>query len=237
MTPRAGPWTGSSVTRSPTGPCSVAVLAHDGDARGAHLGGDRGDAGMLGAGEQQDVGEEVVEPPAVAAEHVDAARPSARAASRASSRSVASLAAGWRSIRGARGRRPWPAPPATTESKSPTARSIAQARAPARGRRRSRPRSRVRRPGRSGEVGGLDGVAAGDHHHHVARARRCHRDDSLRRHYPVQVPGSVAVPSPAGHPLSPAPRAPLRAPRQGSGQRTAGTSSGTAAPARSRGRG
>ncbi len=73
VTPRAGPWSGRSVTRSPMGPAQGGGVAHDGDPGGAHLSGDR-HVGVLGPGEQQEVGEQVVEPPAVPAEHVDASR-------------------------------------------------------------------------------------------------------------------------------------------------------------------
>ena len=105
--------------------------------------------------------------------------------------------------RGAAGLGGRPARPRSTESKSPTARST---REPERlgpvdaGVGRDHQRAGRAATGSGARSSGSPPVTTTI----VVGAARCHRADSLRRHYPVQVPRVGGAPSPDGHPLSPA---------------------------------
>ena len=149
--------------------------AHDGEPRRAHLGGDRDARHSAGAASSRALARRWSSRPPCPP------RTWMRAGAHARGRRRGPARGRWRPWPpgGARSmapaaRRPSPGPPASTESKSPTARSTAQAqglRVVDAGVGRDHAGAP---PASLGRWARVDGVAAGDHHHRVARAWRCH---------------------------------------------------------------
>ena len=197
--PRPAPCSASSETSSPGSPASRALAAHDMRRAQSPMNASISRRRVAARAEEQQSREEVVEPAAVAArERGSACGPSASAASSASSRSVASFSAGWRSIRVPAASAPRDAPRATpSRSRRPRPSTSSPSASAC-----SSPLSAAitRAPSGTGERGvGIGRIPACHHHDDLVRHA------FLRWHYPDQV---LRVGGALSRPLSPVARAP-----------------------------